>query len=129
MHNYKELVIWKRAIKLTVDIYKISKEFPSDEKFGLISQMRRSSVSIPSNIAEGAGRRTDGEFANFLGIALGSVCELETQLFVAHELEYLKDDDFMSLTSELTEIQKMLYSFILKFKNKSSIETKSSLTS
>jgi four helix bundle protein len=120
MHNYKELIIWKRAIKLTVETYKVSNQFPSAEKFGLMSQVRRSSVSIPSNIAEGAGRRTDGEFVNFLGIAHGSICELETQLYVAYELGYLQDEKFMALTSELTEIQKMLYSFILKFENKSS---------
>jgi four helix bundle protein len=94
MHNYKELNVWKRSIKLTVEVYKLSKLFPSDEKFGLTSQIRKCSVSVPSNIAEGAGRRTDGEFVNFLGIAHGSICELETQLYVALELEYLADDLF-----------------------------------
>ena len=115
MHNYKELIIWKRSIKLTVEIYKLTNQFPSAEKFGLISQLRRSSVSVPSNIAEGAGRRTDGEFVNFLGIAHGSICELETQLYVAYELGYVQEETFMKLTLELTEIQKMLYSFITKF--------------
>ncbi|MCH7397747.1 four helix bundle protein [Belliella sp. DSM 107340] len=115
MHNYKELNVWKRGIKLTVQVYKISQSFPSDERFGLISQIRRSAVSVPSNVAEGAGRRTNGEFANFLGIAHGSICELETQLYVAFELGYIESEKFQVVTIELTEIQKMLYSLILKF--------------
>jgi four helix bundle protein len=118
MHNYKELNVWKRAIKLTVQVYKVSRSFPADERFGLTSQIRRSAVSVPSNIAEGAGRRTNGEFANFLGIALGSICELETQLYVAFELGYVDIEIFQEVTTELTEIQKMLYSLILKFEKK-----------
>lgn len=118
MHNYKELNVWKRGIKLTTEIYKISQLFPNEERFGLTSQMRRSAVSVPSNVAEGAGRRTDGEFANFLGIAHGSICELETQLYVAFELGYIEEQKFLDVTSELTEIQKMLYSLILKFEKK-----------
>jgi len=118
MHNYKELNVWKRSIKLAVHVYKLSQKFPIEEKFGLISQIRRCAVSIPSNIAEGAGRRTDGEFANFLGIAHGSICELETQVYVAFELGYIEEQKFIDVTSELTEIQKMLYSLILKFEKK-----------
>jgi four helix bundle protein len=118
MHNYKELNVWKRAIKLTVQVYKVSRSFPADERFGLTSQIRRSAVSVPSNIAEGAGRRTNGEFANFLGIAHGSICELETQLYVAFELGYVDIEIFQEVTTELTEIQKMLYSLILKFEKK-----------
>ncbi|MCH7414577.1 four helix bundle protein [Belliella sp. R4-6] len=104
MHNYKELNVWKRGIKLTVQVYKIYQSFPSDERFGLISQIRRSAVSVPSNVAEGAGRRTNGEFANFLGIAHGSICELETQLYVAFELGYIESEKFQVVTTELTEI-------------------------
>lgn len=118
MHNYKELNVWKRGIKLTTEIYKVSKLFPSEERFGLTSQIRRSAVSVPSNVAEGAGRRTDGEFVNFLGIAHGSICELETQLYVAFELGYIEEQKFIDVTSELTEIQKILYSLILKFEKK-----------
>lgn len=118
MHNYKELQVWKRGIKLTTEIYKISQLFPYEERFGLTSQMRRSAVSVPSNVAEGAGRRTDGEFANFLGIAHGSICELETQLYVAFDLGFIEDQRFMDVTSEITEIQKMLYSLIIKFEKK-----------
>lgn len=118
MHNYKELNVWKRSIKLTVQVYKMSQKFPVEERFGLISQIRRCAVSVPSNIAEGAGRRTDGEFVNFLGIAHGSICELETQLYVGLELEYLNTKEFKEVSSELTEIQKMLYTLILKFEKK-----------
>lgn len=118
MHNYKELNVWKRAIKFTVQVYKISRSFPADERFGLTSQIRRSAVSVPSNIAEGAGRRTNGEFENFLGIAHGSICELETQLYVAFELGYVDIEIFQEVTTELTEIQKMLYALILKFEKK-----------
>ncbi|MDX5479082.1 four helix bundle protein [Fontibacter flavus] len=118
MHNYKELNVWKRGIKLTTEIYKISQVFPTEERFGLTSQMRRSAVSVPSNVAEGAGRRTDGEFVNFLGIAHGSICELETQLYVSYELGYIEEQRFSGITDELTEIQKMLYSLILKFEKK-----------
>jgi four helix bundle protein len=118
MHNYKELNVWKRSIKLTVQVYKLSQKFPVEERFGLTSQIRRCAVSVPSNIAEGAGRRTDGEFVNFLGIAHGSICELETQLYVGLELEYLNTKEFNEVSSELTEIQKMLYTLILKFEKK-----------
>ena len=90
MHNYKELNIWKRAMKLAVDVYCISATFPSDERFGLTSQIRRAAVSIASNIAEGAGRNTNGEFIQFLGIANGSSFELTTQILIAAELDIVK---------------------------------------
>jgi len=119
MHNYKELFVWKRAIKLCSLIYKLTADFPNEERFGLISQMRRASVSVPSNIAEGGGRRTDKEFVHFLGIAHGSICELETQLYVSVELEFTDFDKIDFVTNEITEIQKMLYALILKFDAKS----------
>jgi four helix bundle protein len=115
MHNYKELNVWKRSIKLAVKVYKLSQKFPSDERFGLTSQIRRCAVSVPSNIAEGAGRRTNGEFVNFLGIAHGSICELETQLYIGFELEYFGAEQLEEISLEVTEIQKMLYSLIIKF--------------
>jgi four helix bundle protein len=115
MHNYKELNVWKRSIKLAVKVYKLSQKFPSDERFGLTSQIRRCAVSVPSNIAEGAGRRTNAEFVNFLGISHGSICELETQLYIGFELEYFGADQLEEISLEVTEIQKMLYSLIIKF--------------
>lgn len=106
-HNVKELKIWQKAIDLTVDTYKATAHFPSEEKYGLTSQIRRSAVSIPSNIAEGAGRNTDKEFLHFLGISNGSSFELMTQLIVANRLELISDDQTNDLLNEIDEIQKM----------------------
>ncbi len=89
MHNLKELKIWNKAIDLTVDVYKATASFPSEERYGLTSQARRSAVSIPSNIAEGAGRNSNKEFSNFLGIANGSSYELQTQL-VIKQVKFIK---------------------------------------
>ncbi|RZL13238.1 MAG: four helix bundle protein, partial [Pedobacter sp.] len=89
MNKLSELKIWNKAIDLTVNVYKATSSFPSDERFGLTSQSRRAAVSIPSNIAEGAGRNSMKEFNNFLGIANGSSYELQTQLVIANKLEIL----------------------------------------
>ena len=89
MHNIKELKIWNKAMVLSVQVYELSSKFPSDERFGLTSQVRRCAVSIPSNISEGAGRNTKGEFKQFLGIANGSAYELQTQLIIANKLNFL----------------------------------------
>ena len=111
MNNLKELKIWNKAIDLTVDVYKATKSFPSDERFGLISQSRRSAVSIPSNIAEGAGRNSKKEFSNFLGIANGSSYELQTQLVISNRLSLLSDDSLNDLLGQIDELQKMNYAF------------------
>lgn len=108
MKDFKSLKIWQKGIKLVVDIYKTSQVFPKEELYGLTSQMRRSAVSIPSNIAEGSGRISDKEFNRFLEISLGSSFELETQLIIAHELEFLPDDDFTNLSEKVQEEQKMI---------------------
>lgn len=84
MHRFKELEVWKRSVKLAKTVYQLTKRFPDSERFGLISQLNRCSVSIPSNIAEGAGRNTSGEFKQFLGISIGSLYELETQLIISN---------------------------------------------
>jgi len=111
MHNFKELHIWQRSIKMAVVIYKISSTFPSAEKYGLISQVKRAVVSIPSNIAEGAGRNSDNEFNHFLGVALGSAFELYTQLVISRELALVNADTVEPVLTELEEIQKMIYGF------------------
>jgi len=92
MNNLKELKIWNKAINLAVDVYKATSTFPTDERYGLISQSRRAAVSIPSNIAEGAGRNSVKEFNNFLGIANGSSYELQTQLVIANKLAILESE-------------------------------------
>ena len=108
MKDFKNLKVWQKGIKLVVDIYKTSKHFPKEELYGLTSQMRRSPVSIPSNIAEGAGRGSNKEFSRFLDISLGSSFELETQIILARELDFISDNDFNTLTEKVQEEQKMI---------------------
>ena len=118
MENFKQLIVWKRSVNLAIEIYSLTSSFPSSEIYGLTSQTRRSAVSISSNIAEGAGRKSEKEFARFLRISYGSACELETQLIISRELNYLADDQMIKITRELNEIQKMIYTLELK-KNQS----------
>jgi len=116
MQDFKNLKVWKKSHELTLKIYKITALFPREEIYGLISQMRRSASSIPTNIAEGSSRNGDSEFARFLFMAMGSASELEYQILLAHDLLFLKLDDYNRLTSEITEIKKMISSLILKLK-------------
>ncbi|MEZ2339315.1 four helix bundle protein [Mucilaginibacter sp. RCC_168] len=111
MHNLKELKIWQKAIDLAVEVYKATASYPTDERFGLTSQIRRASVSISSNIAEGAGRNSKKEFCNFLGIANGSAYELQTQLVISNKLNLLPDDLLNDLLKQIEELQKMNYAF------------------
>lgn len=108
MHRYKELHVWQKAIDLAVEVYRITEKLPTEEKYGLISQMNKSAISIPSNIAEGAGRNGKKEFDNFLGIALGSSFELDTQIIISNRLEYVNDHDFQHLEKELEHVQNMI---------------------
>ena len=108
MHNFKELKVWKKARSFVGMIYEVSKSFPLDERYGLVQQMRRSAISIPSNIAEGSGRNSNAQFRHFLDIALGSAYELQTQLFLALDLNYLDLDVHVELDKLISEIQKML---------------------
>ncbi|MCK4921382.1 MAG: four helix bundle protein [Bacteroidales bacterium] len=89
--SHKDLDIWKRSIVLVTEIYKFTKEFPSDEKYGLTNQLRRAAISVPSNIAEGAARKSSKEFVQFLHIALGSLSEIDTQIIIAKNLNYLQN--------------------------------------
>lgn len=108
MKTHKDLDVWKFSIDLVIKIYKLTDNFPSDEKYGIINQMRRSAVSIPSNIAEGAGRTSTKEFANFISISLGSLSELETQLIISQKLSFLNFDSFDEIMNDLIQIRKML---------------------
>ena len=114
MHNYKQLKVWTKSIDLVVDIYKVTAGFPKEEKYGLISQMRRSAVSISSNIAEGAGRNSEKEFCHFLSNAHGSSYELETQVIVSEKLELITQALSNELCGKINEVQKMNYSLQLK---------------
>ena len=114
MRNFRELNVYIQSMKLCKEVYSISKLFPQEERFGICSQIQRAAVSIPSNIAEGASRRSEIEFSRFLEISLGSSYELETQLKIAIELNYIKNEDLISVLVILDYIQKGLNSFIGK---------------
>ena len=108
---YKELKIWQKSMVLTEQIYKATRLFPSEERFGLISQLRRSSVSIPSNIAEGSQRTSDKDFFNFICIAKGSLAELDTQLILSVKFKYIDNERFDFLNSNIQELQRMINAF------------------
>jgi len=109
-HRYKNLKIWNLGIKITNEVFEILSSFPSEEKFGLTSQISRCSVSIPSNIAEGSSR-TDKSFSHFIDIALGSSFELETQLIIAKNRDYLTEEKFKSIIETINEFQRMTIGF------------------
>ena len=111
MHNFKELKIWQKAIDLAEDTYKLLADYPEFEKYGLISQMRRSVTSIPSNIAEGSGRGTSRDFRRFLAISLGSAFELETQLILSERFGFISKTSLEEFSVKLHELQKMIYGF------------------
>lgn len=117
MHNFKELKVWQNARVLVKDVYLATMDFPTEEKYGLISQARRSAVSIPSNIAEGCGRGTDKDFSYFLNVSLGSAYELQTLMFLSHDLELINSDNLEKLNSSIEEVQKMTYGLIKSIKN------------
>jgi four helix bundle protein len=112
MRNIRELKVWEKGHRLTLAVYKSTAKFPRDELYGLTSQIRRSSSSIPANIAEGCGRDGDTELARFLGIAMGSTSELEYHLLLAHDLDLLETTEY----KEVTEVKRTLTSFIQKLK-------------
>jgi four helix bundle protein len=111
MHNFKELKIWQKARLLNKDIYVLTKTFPSEELYVLTSQMRRASISISSNIAEGSGRATDKDFSRFVDVAIGSSFELESQLYLGFDLEYYNESVLNTYLDKIQEIQKMVIQF------------------
>ncbi len=116
MQSFRNLKVWEKAHILALDLYKSSKGFPRDELYGLTSQMRRSSTSIGTNIAEGCCRKGDIELGRFLQIAMGSASEVEYQLLLARDLEIIKSLDFQRLSGEVIEVKKMLAALIHKLK-------------
>lgn len=110
-HNFKNLKVWQKAVDLAVNVYEMSKSFPVEERFGITSQMRRSSVSIHSNIAEGTARNSSKAFSNCLDISLGESFELETQAIIANRVGILNENQFALLTGEVSEVQKMIIGF------------------
>ena len=112
LKNYKELKVWQQSYALCLEVYRLTKEFPKEELYGLTSQARRSAVSIPSNIAEGYGRRTKPDYIRSLYIAYGSVCELETQILLSGDLGYIQAKDKDMLEQKVREVERMLKGLI-----------------
>ncbi len=114
VRNYRDLLIWQRSIDLVQSVYLATKSFPSDEQYGLTNQLRRSIVSVPSNIAEGQARGSSKEFKRFLHIALGSLAEAHTQLILACRLKYLPQEQLKSFEDEVFQIQRMTHALMRK---------------
>lgn len=114
MHNFRKLDIWTKSINLVTEIYQLTNTFPNHERFGLMSQMQRAAVSIPTNIAEGSAKTSNKDFARFLEISIGSLLELETEITIALNLKYVDSLVFENIQNKIIELQKM----ITGFKNK-----------
>jgi four helix bundle protein len=118
IRGYRDLQVWKAAIDWVEAVYEATAHWPSDERFGLVRQVRRAAVSVPSNIAEGAARRSTGEFIQFLGVARGSLAEVETQLLLAGRLRYTTGEDLKGLLDGSDEISRMLVALVSALKRK-----------
>ena len=118
LKNYKELNVWQKSYELCLKIYRITAKFPNEEKYGLTSQIRRSAVSIPSNIAEGYGRKTTVDYIRMLYISYGSVCELETQILLAGDLGFIEKGELSAAKKDIAEIERMLKALIKSLENK-----------
>lgn len=116
--SYKDLQVWRRALDLAEAVYLASRDWPLDERFGLISQVRRASVSVPSNVAEGSARKSTGEFLQFLGMARGSLAEVETQLILARRLGYLSEPRAAEIMNLAEEVSRMLVALAAALKNR-----------
>ncbi len=114
--TFRDLKIWQQSMELVTEIYRATSSFPEEEKYGLTSQLRRSSVSIPSNISEGFGRNSQGDFKRFVNISMGSLFELQTQIEVAKNLEFISKEIFENLYDHSREIERMMSSFIRTLK-------------
>ena len=117
INTYRDLIVWQKSMKLVTEIYQITTTFPNNENYGLTSQIRRSAISIPSNIAEGYGRNSTGDYKRFLQISVGSLFELQTQVEIAYNLNYISLDIFQIIMPKTNELDRMLSSLINKIKN------------
>ena len=120
MNNFKKLIVWQRAREFVKDIYQITGKFPKEEMFGLTSQIRRATVSIALNIVEGSGRGTDKDFAHFLDIAFSSALEVEAQIILSFDLEFITNEESELLNLKIQEIQKMINKLTFSLRNKQS---------
>jgi four helix bundle protein len=123
MHNFKELKVWQLSRNLVKEIYEVTSDFPSSEKYGLVSQIRRCTVSVPTNIAEGSGRNTDKDFAHFLNISLGSAYELETLLILSFDVNLINEGQLDKFSLRISEIQKMTFGLIKTLRQESNVLT------
>ena len=114
--NYKDLNVWQKAYQLCLNVYKATKDFPKEELYCLASQIRRAAVSVPSNIAEGHGRKTRPEYIQFLHVAYGSICELETQISLSGDLQYIKEDKLKDFQKDIGDVERMLKALIRSLK-------------
>lgn len=118
MKNYRDLIVWQKSIQFVTEIYKSTRKFPKEEQYGLTSQINRAAISIPSNIAEGYGRRSTNDYIRFLQISMGSVYEIQTQLEISKNIEILSADEYLQIHENSREIERMLSSMINKIHNK-----------
>ena len=117
MRNYRDLEVWEKSHKLTIDLYKLSRAFPKEELYGLTSQLRRAAVSIGANLAEGCGRRTAPELARFVRLAMGSASELDYHLLLCRDFKFVTVDEYERQSKELTRIRKMLFGLLTSIEN------------
>jgi four helix bundle protein len=118
LKNYKELKVWQKSYQMCLETYRITKGFPKEERYTLTSQIRRSAVSVPSNIAEGYGRKTTPEYIRALYFAYGSNCELETQILLSYDLGYINTEDMKKVQKDFKEVERMLKALIKSLENK-----------
>lgn len=116
--TYKDLIVWQRSIQLVTTVYSLTKTFPSDERFGLVSQLNRAVISIPSNIAEGWGRELSKNYLQFLRISRGSLMEVETMILISKNLGYINEENFKELNKEIEEVGKILQGLIKSVQQK-----------
>ncbi|MDN3672307.1 four helix bundle protein [Flavobacterium branchiarum] len=118
MNTFRQLLIWQKSMNLVTEIYQVTNSFPKEEVYGLTSQIRRSSISIPSNIAEGYGRNGNNDYLRFLNISISSLFEMQTQLEISFNLKYINEIQFNKINEDSKEIERMLSSFIRKIKQR-----------
>ncbi len=116
MQDYKKIEVWKKAHKLVLDMYIVTSHFPSTEQFEITSQLKRAAVSIPTNISEGSGKRSNNDFSRYLQIAFGSASEVEYLLFLSYELKFMDSEKYNGLIAQILEIKKMIFGLIKKLK-------------
>jgi four helix bundle protein len=119
METHKNLLVWQKSMAFVTELYKLTRKYPKDEQYGLINQLRRAAVSIPSNIAEGCARRNTKQYIQFLYVSLGSASEIETQVIISYNLEYVSNNEEQNMLEMLEEIIRMLVGLIKSLSNRS----------